>query len=181
LQAGEASLSSPTELDKVYRQGRLVVDDIKRKLATKLLQKFIDGDRNLDAEEVCMDRLGLYGAATNELSDLADQYGDDAFDELSAMYPKWPLERRILLSQGEAKPTLAEVTEHTNTVLENDDHGQFVIMVGKFPLRHRDETIGWVVICEAGIALDREYEIAAILDTEAEASLFIQRKFEMDI
>jgi hypothetical protein len=125
--------------------------------------------------------LGLYGAAASELSNLVEQYDEDAFDELSAMYPKWPLERRILLSKGESKPTLSEVTEHTNTVLENDDHGQFVIMVGKFPLRHRDETIGWVVICEAGIALDREYEIAAILDTEGEASLFIQRKFEMDI
>lgn len=156
------------------------MEDVKRKLATKLLQKFIDGDRNLDDEEVCMDRLGLYGAAEQELSDLVDQYSEDAFDELSAMHPKWPLERRILLSKGEAKPTLAEITEHTNIVLENDDHGQFIIMVGKFPLRHRDETIGWVVIREAGIALDREYEIAGILETEADASLFIQRKFEMD-
>lgn len=156
------------------------MEDVKRKLATKLLQKFIDGSRNLDDEKICMDRLGLYGAAEQELSDLVDQYGEDAFDELSAMHPKWPLERRILLSKGEAKPTLAEITEHTNTVLENDGQGQFVIMVGKFPLRHRDETIGWVVIREAGIALDREYEIAGILETEAEASLFIQRKFEMD-
>lgn len=156
------------------------MDDVKRKLATKLLKKFVDGDRSLDDEEVCMDRLGLYGAAAHELSNLVDQYGEDAFDELSAMHPKWPLDRRILLSQGEAKPTFTEISKHTETVLENDDEGRFVIMVGKFPLRHRDETIGWVVICEAGIALDREYEIAGILETEAEASLFIQRKFEMD-
>lgn len=157
------------------------MDDIKRNLASKLLRKFIDGSRNLENEEFCMDRLGLYGAAQYELSNLVEHYGEDAFEELSAMHPEWSLERRILLSKGETKPTLAEVTDHTTIVLENDDHGQFVIMVGKFPLRYRDETIGWAVICEAGIALDREYEIAGILETEAEASLFIQRKFEMDI
>lgn len=165
----------------VYMQGQLIMEDIKRKLATKLLQKFTSGDRNLYSEELCMDRLALYGSAEHELSNLVDQYGEDAFDELTTMHPKWPLERRILLSKGEAKPTFAEVTAHTSIVLENDDHGQFIIMVGTLPLRHRDETIGWVVIREAGIALDREFEIAAIVDTEAEASLFIQRKFQMDI
>lgn len=127
-----------------------------------------------------MDRRALYGTAEHELSDLVSQYGDDAFDELSAMHPKWPLERRILLSKGKVKPSLFEITEHTETVLENDDEGRFIIMVGKFPLRHRDETIGWVVIREAGIALDREYEIESIVDTEDEAETLIERKFEMD-
>ncbi len=157
------------------------MDDVRQKLAAKLLKKFRDGDRTLVDQKYCMDRLGLYGTAAHELSNLVDQHGEDAFDELSAMHPKWPLERRILLSQGETEPTLFEISEHTNTVLDNDDHGRFIIMVGTFPLRHRDETIGWVVVNEAGIALDREYEIAGILDTEAEASLFIERKFEMDI
>jgi hypothetical protein len=157
------------------------MEDIKRNLANKLLQKFINGSRSLDDEEFCMDRLGLYGAAEHELSSLVEQYGEEAFEELSAMHPEWSLERRILLSKGETRPSFAEVTDHTAIVLANDDHGQFIIMVGKFPLRSRDETIGWVVIREAGISLDREYEIAGILKTEAEALLFIERKFEMDM
>jgi hypothetical protein len=157
------------------------VEDVKRKLATKLLQKFRNGERNLDAHEFSMDRLGLYGASEYELTNLVEKYDEDAFYALSAMHPKWPLERRILLSQGKVRPTLTEITEHAGTVLDNDDQGQFIIMVGKFPLRHRDETIGWVVIREAGIALDRGYEIAGIFETEAEASLFNERKFEMDL
>lgn len=163
------------------RRWRRVVEETRKKLAQKLLQKFISGARTLDDQEYCCDRLALYGTAEQELSNLVDQYGDDAFDELSAMHPKWSLERRILLSQGNAKPTLVEITEHKDIVMDRDAHFQFIIMVGKFPLRHRDETIGWVVIREAGIALDREYEIAGIMSTEAEASLFIERKFEMDI
>jgi len=157
------------------------VEDVKRKLAAELLQKFMEGKRNLDDREVSMDRLRLYGTAENELSNLVDQYGKDAFDEITALHPVWPLERRILLSHGEARPTLVEITEHAATVLENDDHGQFIIMVGKFPLRHRDDTVGWVVIREAGISLDREYEMEGIFDTEPEASLFIERNFGMDL
>ena len=128
------------------------MEDIKQNLANKLLQKFINGSRSLNDEEFCMDRLGLYGAAKHELSNLVEQYGEEAFEELSAMHPKWSLERRILLSKGETRPTLAEITDHTAIVLENDVHGQFIIMVGNFPLRYRDETIGWVVIIEAGIS-----------------------------
>lgn len=153
--------------------------DIETVHANKLLQKIIEGERDLDDQEACIDNIALYCSAEHELSDLVNIHGDEAFDELTSMYPEWPLARRVMLSNGTVKPSISEITEHMATVLENDCDGEYMIMVGKFPLHHRDETIGWVVIRETGIALDREYEIAGIYKTEADATLLIKEKFEI--
>jgi len=56
-------------------------------------------------------------------------------------------------------------------------------MAGIFPLEKGEEIIGWAVIRESGIALDREYEIAGVFDTdaEAEAEVLLDRELDMDL
>jgi hypothetical protein len=155
------------------------MNDLETQLANNFLQQFINGELDLADEEVCIDNQALYSAAEQELSDLLNIHGDDAFEELTCAYPEWPLDRRVQLAKGKVKPNIAEITEHMTTVLENDDDGVYVIMVGKFALRHLEETIGWVVIREAGIALEREHEIVGICKTDIAAALLIKGKFEM--
>ena len=157
------------------------MEELRKTLAEQLLKKFQDGELSLDDEQVCFDRLSLYESAKYALSNLVSQYGDDAFDELTSMHPKWQEERRILLSEGKTEPSLQEISQHSEIVLENDDHIEFTIMAGIFPLEKGEEIIGWAVIRESGIALDREYEIAGIFDTDAEAEVLLDREFDMDL
>lgn len=157
------------------------MEELRKTLAAQLLKKFQDGELSLDDEQVCLDRLSLYQSAKYALSNLVSQYGDDAFDELTSMHPKWQEEQRILLSEGKTEPTLQEISEHSEIVLENDDHIEFMIMVGVFPLEKGEGIIGWAVIRESGIALERRYEIAGIFDSEAEAVLLIDREFDIDV
>lgn len=124
-----------------------------------------------------MSPISLREAAEHDLAHLREKFGDDAFDELSAMHPKWKSERVRLICNGFASPLLSEIRQHMAAVFHADEMGLYLIMVGKFPLKEKGKTIGWAVIREIGIALERDYEIAFICKTQASASKFIWNKF----
>jgi hypothetical protein len=64
-------------------------------------------------------------------------------------------------------------------IFKNDDEGRFLIMVEKWPLKQDNRVIGWAVIRENGISLDRDYEVAYICGTEGGASEFISNYFRL--
>jgi hypothetical protein len=153
------------------------VEELRKTLAEQLLKKFQDGELSLDDAEVGIDNKSLREAAEQDLAHLREKFGDDAFDVLSAMHPKWKSERIRLICNGFASPPISEIRQHMAAVFHADDMGLYLIMVGKFPLKQKEKTIGWAVIRENGIALDRDYEIAFICNTQASASKFISNKF----
>ena len=93
------------------------------------------------------------------------------------MHPKWGKERVKSICDGADHPALSEIRQHMAVVFKHDDDRRFLVMVKKLPLEEDNRVIGWTVIREVGISLDRDYKIAFICGTEEAASTFIKNKF----
>lgn len=154
------------------------MDELRNKIAEQLLDRFRSGELSLDDGEFGTDNKGLREAAEYDLAHIKETFGEDAYGELSEMHPKWPQERVKSICDGVDHPTLSEIRQHMAVVFKHDDEGRFLVMVKKLPLEEDNRLIGWAVIREVGIALDRDYKIASICGTEEAASTFIKNNFD---
>lgn len=153
------------------------MDELRNKIAEQLLDRFRSGELSLDDGEFGIDNKGLREAAEYDLAHIKETFGEDAYGELSEMHPKWPQERVKSICDGVDHPALSEIRQHMAVVFKHDDDGRFLVMVKNFPLKENNKVIGWTVIREVGIALDRDYEIAFICGTEEAASTFTENNF----
>ncbi len=153
------------------------MDELRTMSAAQLLEEFRKGELSLDGGEVGVDNRGLREAAEHDLACLKERFGEDAYSELCDMHPRWAHERVRLICDCADKPLLSEIRQHMAVMFKTDDEGRFLIMVEKWPLKQDNRVIGWAVIRENGISLDRDYEVAYICGTEEGASEFISNYF----
>jgi hypothetical protein len=153
------------------------MDELRNKIAAQLLERYRNGEISLDDGEVGVDNKALREAAEYDLAQIIETFGGDAYSSLSEMHPKWAHERIISLCDGVDDPTLSEIRQHMAVVFSNDEDGRFLVMVEKLALKQGSNIVGWAVIRETGIALDRDYEVAFIGSTQEDASKFIYNYF----
>lgn len=151
-------------------------------LLGKMLNEFGEGDRVLDEEngELRIDMESLVWAAKEDLIYAKDKWGEDAAQEIKKIHPDWLFDRIKNIINQKTPPRAEEIVQHSEFILDLDDEFRFMIFVGVFPLS--SNTLSrWAVIREAGIALDREYEVVGVFSSLAGAEAFIGKSYPYSV
>jgi hypothetical protein len=144
-----------------------------------IIALFRSGELTLDHSNAVMvtDAVAVYAQAEQALAEMVEKYGDEAAEVMGEMHPNWPKARIDAIITSNSPASQREIEEHGHLLLDDDQHIEFTIMVGKFHLTLANTAVCWIVVREAGIALDREFEVCGFFNSEQEATEFINKAF----
>lgn len=148
----------------------------------RLVAEFESGDQWLDFDNATLgtDRSALFDAAERDITEACVNHGEVAAETLQQLHPDWPLERIKSLVDQSSSPTEAEVVEHARCMLESDEDSDFFALYKIFQVSAGSASV-WVIIRQAVVPLEPEYDVVGIFETIGAADDFAEKSYSTDI